>query len=189
MNILFSIPHARLFVKLFLNRKAPLHSPRPPHSAHRANCLTKPHPRVILSPADSRAVENGAYRFSPLQNGRKCGILNTGSVKGDAMKRRYRSAAEIFPEALLREMQQYAGGEWVYIPEKEERKNWGEVSGARLLPAPQCGNPLPVPAGTVVSASAGGLLWAVAGDDSQNSGAACRRRTDLAHAVLLSVGQ
>ena len=47
------------------------------------------------------------------------------------MKRKYRSAAEIFPEALLREIQRYAGGEWVYIPEKEERKNWGEVSGAR----------------------------------------------------------
>ena len=47
------------------------------------------------------------------------------------MKRKYRNAADIFPEDLVREMQKYADGELVYIPQKEERRGWGENSGAR----------------------------------------------------------
>ena len=44
---------------------------------------------------------------------------------------KYRNAAEIFPEELLREIQRYASGEAVYIPERSEKKSWGEKSGAR----------------------------------------------------------
>ncbi len=44
---------------------------------------------------------------------------------------KYRNASEIFPDELLREIQRYASGEVVYIPEKTEKKSWGEKSGAR----------------------------------------------------------
>ena len=50
--------------------------------------------------------------------------------KGSEMK--YRNASEIFPDELLREIQKYSSGELVYIPEKEEKKGWGAVSGARV---------------------------------------------------------
>ena len=45
---------------------------------------------------------------------------------------KYRNASEIFPDELLREIQKYSSGELVYIPEKEEKKGWGAVSGARV---------------------------------------------------------
>ncbi len=44
---------------------------------------------------------------------------------------RYRKASEVFPDELLKEIQKYATGELIYIPEKEEKKEWGEKSGAR----------------------------------------------------------
>lgn len=44
---------------------------------------------------------------------------------------RYRNASEIFPDELLKEIQKYATGELVYIPEKAEKKEWGTKSGAR----------------------------------------------------------
>jgi len=44
---------------------------------------------------------------------------------------KYRNASEIFPDELLKEIQKYASGEMVYIPEKSEKKGWGEKSGAR----------------------------------------------------------
>jgi len=44
----------------------------------------------------------------------------------------YKKASEIFPEALLREVQKYAGGELLYIPAPDtQRRGWGECSGAR----------------------------------------------------------
>ena len=45
---------------------------------------------------------------------------------------KYRNASEIFPDELLREIQKYSSGELVYIPEKEKKKGWGAVSGARV---------------------------------------------------------
>lgn len=43
-------------------------------------------------------------------------------VKGDV----------IFPEYLLKEIQEYIQGEFVYIPQKDGlRKQWGEKSGQR----------------------------------------------------------
>ena len=47
------------------------------------------------------------------------------------MKRKYRNAQDVLPDRLLRELQQYAAGETLYIPGIGEKKQWGEASGAR----------------------------------------------------------
>ena len=44
---------------------------------------------------------------------------------------KYENAKEILPEALLKEIQKYAGGKLLYIPVENESKSWGEVSGYR----------------------------------------------------------
>lgn len=44
---------------------------------------------------------------------------------------KYENAKEILPEALLREVQKYAGGKLLYIPVENETKSWGEASGYR----------------------------------------------------------
>lgn len=44
---------------------------------------------------------------------------------------KYRNAAEILPDKLLREIQKYTSGEAIYIPQMNERRKWGEGSGAR----------------------------------------------------------
>lgn len=44
---------------------------------------------------------------------------------------KYRNAADIFPDELLKEIQKYADGETIYIPVSQKRKNWGDTSGAR----------------------------------------------------------
>ena len=44
---------------------------------------------------------------------------------------KYRNASEILPDKLLKEIQKYTSGEAIYIPQVEERKKWGEGSGAR----------------------------------------------------------
>jgi Mor family transcriptional regulator len=45
----------------------------------------------------------------------------------------YRNANEVLPDALLREVQKYAGGEALYIPRKPgARREWGEGTGAKL---------------------------------------------------------
>lgn len=47
------------------------------------------------------------------------------------MGRKYKNAADILPDKLLREIQKYAAGEALYIPQAEEKSGWGEKSGAR----------------------------------------------------------
>ena len=44
---------------------------------------------------------------------------------------RYRNARDIFPEALLRQIQRYVSGETVYIPRPDgsSKRTWGETSG------------------------------------------------------------
>lgn len=44
---------------------------------------------------------------------------------------KYRNAADIFPDELLKEIQKYTSGETIYIPVESSRKQWGESSGAR----------------------------------------------------------
>lgn len=44
---------------------------------------------------------------------------------------KYKNAADILPEDLLRELQKYASGELIYVPSAEARRKWGEGSGAR----------------------------------------------------------
>lgn len=44
---------------------------------------------------------------------------------------KYKNAREILPDRLLKELQQYVSGETIYIPNANEKKQWGESSGAR----------------------------------------------------------
>jgi len=43
----------------------------------------------------------------------------------------YLNASHVLPDELLREVQKYAAGENLYIPKNQEKKKWGEGSGAR----------------------------------------------------------
>jgi len=44
---------------------------------------------------------------------------------------KYKNAADVLPDALLREVQKYAAGQTLYFPGGSQRKKWGEASGAR----------------------------------------------------------
>ena len=44
---------------------------------------------------------------------------------------KYRNASHVLPDELLAEIQKYTQGELIYIPKVEEKKQWGEGSGAR----------------------------------------------------------
>lgn len=44
---------------------------------------------------------------------------------------KYLNASDILPDELLQEIQKYAQGKALYIPSNNERKKWGEGSGAR----------------------------------------------------------
>ena len=44
---------------------------------------------------------------------------------------KYKNAQEILPDRLLKELQQYVSGETIYVPNAQEKKQWGETSGAR----------------------------------------------------------
>lgn len=44
---------------------------------------------------------------------------------------KYRNASHVLPDKLLKEVQKYVSGEAIYIPNNEEKKKWGEGSGAR----------------------------------------------------------
>lgn len=45
---------------------------------------------------------------------------------------KYWNAQEILPEALVKELQNYVQGEYIYVPVvPEQQKHWGEVSGYR----------------------------------------------------------
>ena len=46
---------------------------------------------------------------------------------------KYVKAEMILPDELLKEIQKYIQGEYLYIPsELEKRKKWGEKSGSRM---------------------------------------------------------
>lgn len=45
---------------------------------------------------------------------------------------KYLNAQAILPDALVKELQNYVQGEYIYVPiEQEKQKRWGEVSGYR----------------------------------------------------------
>ncbi len=44
---------------------------------------------------------------------------------------KYYNAKKLLPEALVRELQLYVQGGYIYVPAAGERKQWGEVSGYR----------------------------------------------------------
>lgn len=44
----------------------------------------------------------------------------------------YKNAVSVFPAGLLKAMQRYIDGEYIYIPRKaESKKRWGEVKNSR----------------------------------------------------------
>lgn len=44
----------------------------------------------------------------------------------------YKNAVSVFPADLLKAIQQYIDGEYIYIPRKaENKKRWGEVKNSR----------------------------------------------------------
>lgn len=45
---------------------------------------------------------------------------------------KYKSAQEILPDRLLKELQQYVSGETIYVPKADEKSGWGERTGAKL---------------------------------------------------------
>lgn len=45
---------------------------------------------------------------------------------------KYKNAKAVLPDALVKELQNYVQGEYIYIPvEQKKQKRWGEVSGYR----------------------------------------------------------
>lgn len=44
----------------------------------------------------------------------------------------YLNAGDVLPRELLEELQKYAAGTLLYVPEAKEKKNWGELSGQKL---------------------------------------------------------
>lgn len=45
---------------------------------------------------------------------------------------KYLNAQAILPDALVKELQKYVQGGYIYVPvEQEQQKRWGEVSGYR----------------------------------------------------------
>lgn len=44
---------------------------------------------------------------------------------------KYQNAAEILPENLLQELQNYISRELLYIPKADPKKEWGSDSGSR----------------------------------------------------------
>ena len=48
----------------------------------------------------------------------------------------YKKATKVLPQHLLRAVQEYVDGEYLYIPRKEEnRKHWGETAPNRAFRA------------------------------------------------------
>ncbi|MBU3204119.1 CD3324 family protein [Clostridium algidicarnis] len=45
---------------------------------------------------------------------------------------KYVNVQTVLPDSLIKEIQKYINGEYIYIPSKEDtRKKWGETSGTR----------------------------------------------------------
>ena len=49
------------------------------------------------------------------------------------MNMKYQNAAEILPEKLLKELQTYVDGGYLYIPKATKKKQWGAESGSRIF--------------------------------------------------------
>ena len=44
---------------------------------------------------------------------------------------KYKNAKDILPDDLFQELQQYISGGFLYVPSSEEKKGWGQNTGAR----------------------------------------------------------
>ena len=52
-------------------------------------------------------------------------------IKEEA-RMKYLSAKKVLPDALVKELQNYVQGGYLYVPvEQEQQKRWGEISGYR----------------------------------------------------------
>jgi len=50
----------------------------------------------------------------------------------EEVRMKYLNAQAILPDALVKELQAYVQGGYIYVPiEQEQQKRWGEVSGYR----------------------------------------------------------
>lgn len=58
-----------------------------------------------------------------------CTLFNKSKQGADIMK--YINAAEVLPEHLLIEIQNYIKGKIIYIPSGNEHISWGEKSGSK----------------------------------------------------------
>lgn len=56
--------------------------------------------------------------------------INKNQTKQEAAMK-YKNASHVLPDELLKEIQKYVTGEVIYIPNPEEKRKWGEGSGAR----------------------------------------------------------
>lgn len=51
----------------------------------------------------------------------------------EEVRMKYKNAKALLPEALVRELQGYIQGGYIYVPAAQEtKKRWGEVSGYRM---------------------------------------------------------
>lgn len=58
-------------------------------------------------------------------------LLLDSKIK-EEVRMKYINAKTLLPEALLKELQNYIQGGYIYIPAaREKKKHWGEVSGYR----------------------------------------------------------
>jgi len=58
-------------------------------------------------------------------------LLPDDQIKEEA-RMKYLNAQAILPDALVKELQTYVQGGYIYVPvEREQQKRWGEVSGYR----------------------------------------------------------
>jgi Mor family transcriptional regulator len=58
---------------------------------------------------------------------------NMKKIRG-AENMKYIKAQDVLPEELVKLLQEYVNGEYLYVPCKDgEKKTWGEKSGARIL--------------------------------------------------------
>lgn len=73
-------------------------------------------------------------RLHGVKDSRKIGMLALQldhHIKEEAYMK-YFNAQVILPDALVKELQAYVQGEYIYVPvEQEQQKRWGEVSGYR----------------------------------------------------------
>lgn len=82
----------------------------------------------------------------------------------------YKKATKVLPQHLLRAVQEYVDGEYLYIPRKEEnRKHWGETAPQPCLPCCQKQRDSCPAQGGLVCSATGGTVFSFRKSGLQNS--------------------